>query len=119
MTARLLRARLRRLGASGAAVPPEHERRPAPRGDEIPPITVSSGGVDQTLVTHGGSLRRLIDGPRATGAGSEECRSEEQLGPGEIGQPILHSCANCLPRTARDPLFYGAEGPPQGDSELR
>src|SRR6516225_9155981 len=58
--------------------------------------------------------RSLMAGP-----GSEECGSEEQLGPGEIGQFFLHGCANRLPRAAHDPLIYGGERPHNCGSELR
>src|ERR1022692_1669997 len=63
--------------------------------------------------------RSYTEGPRAAGPGSEECGSEEQLGPGEIGQLFLHGCANRLTRTAHDPLIYGGEGPHNCGSELR
>ena len=49
---------------------------------------------------------RRAKSTRAAGPGSEECRTEEQLGPGEVGQFILHGSANRRPRTARDPLIY-------------
>ena len=62
--------------------------------------------------------RSYTEGSRAAGPGSEECGSEEQLGPGEIGQFFLHGCANRLPRTAHDPLIYGGE-PHNCSSELR
>ena len=48
---------------------------------------------------------------QAAGPGSEECGSEDQLGPGEIGQFFLHGCANRLPRAAHDPLIYGHANP--------
>jgi alpha-1,2-mannosyltransferase len=57
--------------------------------------------------------------PRAAGPGSEECGSEEQLGPGEISQFFLHGRANRLPRTAHDPLIHRGERPHNGGSELR
>src|SRR6516164_8136116 len=55
--------------------------------------------------------RSYTEGSRAAGPGSEECGSEEQLGPGEIGQFFPHGCANRLPGTAHDPLIYGGESP--------
>ena len=55
----------------------------------------------------------------AAGPGSEECGSEEQFGPGEIGQFFLHGCADRLPRTAHGPLVYGGERPHDCGSELR
>src|SRR6516164_8879172 len=55
--------------------------------------------------------RSYTEGSRAAGPGSEECGSEEQLGPGEIGQFFPHGCANRLPGTAHDPLIYGGEFP--------
>src|SRR4249919_1037667 len=63
--------------------------------------------------------RSYTGGPRAAGPGSEECGSEEQLGPGEIGQFFLHGSADRLPRTAHDPLIYGGERPHNCGSELR
>src|SRR6266581_4641624 len=63
--------------------------------------------------------RSYTEGSRAAGPGSEECGSEEQLGPGEIGQFFLHGCANRLPRTAHYPLIYGGERPHNCGSELR
>src|SRR5216683_4915126 len=63
--------------------------------------------------------RSYTYGSRAAGPGSEECGSEEQLGPGEIGQLFLHGHANRLPRTAHDPLIYGGERPHNCGSELR
>jgi hypothetical protein len=59
------------------------------------------------------------DGSRAAGPGSEECGSEEQLGPAEIGQFFLHGYANRVPRTAHDPFIYGGERPHSCGSELR
>src|SRR5258708_30681150 len=56
---------------------------------------------------------------RAAGPGGEECGSEAQLGPGEIGQFFLHGCANRFPRTAHDPLIYGGERPHSCGSKLR
>src|SRR6516225_10946045 len=55
--------------------------------------------------------RSYTEGSSAAGPGSEECGSEEQLGPGEIGQFFLHGCANRLPGTAHDPLIYRGESP--------
>ena len=55
----------------------------------------------------------------AAGSRSEECGSEGQLGPGKIGQFFLHGSANCLPRTAHDPLIYGGERPHDCGSQLR
>src|SRR6516164_5912586 len=55
--------------------------------------------------------RSYTEGSRAAGPGSEECGSEEQLGPGEIGQFFLHGCANRLPGTSHDPLIYRGESP--------
>ena len=72
--------------------------------------------------THLGRSGRTVSVPRhrsAAGPGSEECGSEEQLGPGEISQFFLHGCANRLPRTAHDPLIYGGERPHNCGSELR
>src|SRR5215472_7548478 len=63
--------------------------------------------------------RSYTEGSRAAGPGSEECGSEEQLGPGGIGQFFLHGCANRLPRTAHNPLIYGGERPHNYGSELR
>src|SRR5215468_7207410 len=63
--------------------------------------------------------RSYTGGSRAAGPGSEECGSEEQLGPGEIGQFFLHGCANRLPRSPHDPLIYGGERPHNCGSELR
>src|ERR1035438_8399628 len=40
--------------------------------------------------------RSYTDGSRAAEPGSEECGSEEQLGPGEIVQFFLHGYANRL-----------------------
>src|SRR4051812_30531722 len=40
-----------------------------------------------------------------TGTGSEVCDPEEQFGPGEISQRVLHGDANRLPRTAHDLLL--------------
>src|SRR5215472_1805919 len=62
--------------------------------------------------------RSYAEGFRAAGPGSEECGSEEQLGPREIGQFFLHGCANCLPRTAHDPLIYGGERPHSCGSKM-
>ena len=59
------------------------------------------------------------EGSRAAGPGREECGSEKQLGPGEIGKFFLHGCANRVPRTAIDPLIYGGERPHNRGSELR
>src|ERR1700735_742120 len=55
----------------------------------------------------------------AAGPGSEECGSEEQLGPGDIGQFFLHGYANRLPWTAHGPLIDGGERPHDCGSELR
>src|SRR3954468_3002863 len=63
--------------------------------------------------------RSYTEGARAAGPGSEECGSEEQLGPCEIGQFLLHGCANRLPRTAHDPVIYGGERPHDCGSEFR
>src|SRR5215469_18514259 len=62
--------------------------------------------------------RSHTEGSRAAGPDSEECGSEEQLGPGEIGQFLLHGCANCLPRAAHDPLIYGGERPHSCGSKM-
>src|SRR5689334_24365490 len=59
------------------------------------------------------STRRL-----ATGPDGEVCDPEEQLGPREISQCALHSDANRLPRTARDPLVQGGGPPHSCDPEL-
>src|ERR1700733_6417735 len=64
-------------------------------------------------------LRSYTGGSRAAGPGGEECGSEEQLGPGEIGQFFLHGYANRLPWTAHGPLIYGGERPHDCGSELR
>src|SRR5580693_328534 len=63
--------------------------------------------------------RSYTGGSRAAGPGSEECGSEEQLGPGEIGQFFLHGYADRLPWTAHGPLIYGGERPHNCGSELR
>src|SRR5690349_10666227 len=63
--------------------------------------------------------RLVTKGSRAAGPGSEECGSEEQLGPGGIGQFFLHGYANRLPRTAHDPLIYAGERPHNCGAELR
>src|ERR1700683_946879 len=64
-------------------------------------------------------LRSYTGGSRAAGPGGEECGSEEQLGPGEIGQFFLHGYANRLPWAAHGPLIYGGERPHDCGSELR
>jgi alpha-1,2-mannosyltransferase len=51
------------------------------------------------------------------GAGREERGSEEQLGPGKVGQFRVHGSANLVPRTAHDPLIYGGETPHHGGSD--
>src|SRR3954453_15646583 len=63
-------------------------------------------------------LQLFIDGARTAGPGSEVCGPEEQLGPGEISQRVLHGDANRLPRTAHDPLIQGAGPPHTCASEL-
>src|SRR3954454_19351756 len=63
-------------------------------------------------------LQLFIDGARTAGPGSEVCGPEEQLGPGDISQRVLHGDANRLPRTAHDPLLQGPEPPRSCDSEL-
>src|SRR5580700_401448 len=63
--------------------------------------------------------RPYTGGSRAAGPGSEECGSEEQLGPGEFGQLFLHGYPNRLPWTAHGPLIYGGERPHNCGSELR
>jgi len=73
----------------------------------------------QPTVTHGRSSRSYTDGSMAAGPGSEECGPEEQLRPGDIGQFLLHGCANRLPRTTHDPLVYGGERSHSCGSELR
>ena len=62
--------------------------------------------------------RSYTEGSRAAGPGGEECGSEEQLGPGEIGQFFLHGCANRFPWAAHGPLIYGGERPHGCGSEL-
>src|SRR3954452_6091195 len=57
--------------------------------------------------------------PRNGATDSEECGSEEELGPREDGQLVLHCGANRLPGTAHDPLVDRAEGPRKRDPELR
>src|SRR5260370_925721 len=63
--------------------------------------------------------RSYTGGSGAAGPGSEECGSEEQFGPGEIGQFFLHGYADRLPWTAHGPLIYGGEWPHDCASELR
>src|SRR3954467_13474647 len=55
--------------------------------------------------THPMTLRRRQAFPVAAGPRSEECGPEDKLGPGEIGQLLLHGCPDHVPRTARDPLL--------------
>src|SRR5947209_3579134 len=59
------------------------------------------------------------DGSRAAGTGSEERAPEEQLGPGDLRQFLLHCRANRLPRTAHDPFIYGREVAHNSGPELR
>jgi hypothetical protein len=72
--------------------------------------------------THLGRSRRTVSVHRhrpAAGPGCEKRGSEEQFGPGEIGQFFLHGYANRLPWTAHGPLIYGGERPHDCGSELR
>jgi len=69
-------------------------------------------------IARGRALSQLTRDRRGNPA-ARNAVSEEQLGPGEIGQFFLHGCANRLPRTAHDPLINGGERPHNCDSELR
>ena len=75
-------------------------RRPAREGR-----TAQASDVNFRSSLMATSLQVFIDGPRAAGPSSEECDPEEQLGPGDISQRVLHGDANLLPRTAHDPLL--------------
>jgi SAM-dependent methyltransferase len=67
-----------------------------------------------------GRVRKLALVAEKTGTpGSDECSPEEQLGPGGIGQPVVHGCANRVPRTAHNPVVDGTERPRNRGSELR
>ncbi len=100
-------------------------------GADVPVVDVAAGGLAGIVEPLGNydmhphdipalqSARRARLGSRTAGPGSEECGSEEQLGPGEIGQFFLHGYANRLPRPAHDPLIYGGKMPHNGGSALR
>ena len=79
------------------------------------PELVGTGLADERLP---GPLPRGVRRLGAAGPGGEECGPEEQLGPGQLGQPTVHGGANRLPRTARHPLVYRPEGPHNCDPEL-
>src|SRR5216683_1113553 len=95
------------------------EEEDAPSRFDLPNLRASG---ERTLapltITDGRSPALVSRRFQGRGPGSEECGSEEQLGPREIGQFFLHGYANRLPRTAHDPLIYGGERPHNCGSEL-
>src|ERR1700728_806104 len=111
------------------AITTEYPSRPRARADARPmpvppPVTIATLPVMGRNVApadpeSSSASACWIEGSGAARSGSEEGGSEEQLGPGRIGQLFLHGCANRLPRTAHEPLVYGGERPHSCGAELR
>src|SRR5450755_3224903 len=122
-----------RAPATPSQPPPYGRPEPSDRAFCTPPRRARSTRLPKPRVRVGPQVRGRLLSPRllmaasprsytevsrTAGPGSEECGSEEQLGPGEIGQFFLHGYAHRLPRPAHDPLIYGGERPHSCGSEL-